>query len=97
MLALLVTTTEEAAHLPLNRKNGPDDADVWGKANMNTTKARADGDPRTAPIRTYAQVVAAMRVKGDKTITVQSVWWYEQSALKKLRTLLLEFDDYGPT
>ena len=63
---------------------------------MKTIKARSDGDPRTAPIRTYAQVVAAMRARGDKTITVQSVWWYERSALKKLRALLPEYANDEP-
>lgn len=45
-------------------------------------------DERFAPIRTYAQVVARMREAGDETITIQHIYWYEQSAFRKLRKLL---------
>lgn len=59
---------------------------------MTTTKQRrqlaANTDHYTAPIRTYAEVVAVMRAKGDKTITVNSIYWYERSAFRKLRPLL---------
>lgn len=59
---------------------------------MTTTKQRrqlaANTDHYTAPIRTYAEVVAAMRAKGDMTITISMIHWYEQSAFKKLRPLL---------
>ena len=45
-------------------------------------------DQRTAPIRSYKEVVAIMRVRGDTTLTVQHIHYYEQSAFRKLRKLL---------
>lgn len=58
-----------------------------------TIKHRADQDYKTGPIRTYAQVVDAMRKQGDTRITIQQIHWYEQSALKKLAELLIEYQD----
>jgi len=55
---------------------------------MNKQDNRSDADYTTAPIRTYAEVVAAMRAKGDATITIQHIHWYEQSAFRKLRKML---------
>jgi len=49
---------------------------------------KATGDYRTAPIRTYAEVAAEMRRRGCAKMTAKQVWWYEQSAFKKLRPLL---------
>jgi nicotinamidase-related amidase len=53
---------------------------------MNGNSAQADF--RTAPIRTYREVVDAMRAKGDTTITINHIHYYEQSAFRKLRMLL---------
>jgi len=62
--------------------------------NANKTVKRADGDYRTAPIRTYEQIAAAMRRSGDATITAGHIHYYEASAIKKLRAELAEFEDY---
>lgn len=51
-------------------------------------------DSCVAPIRTYDQVVAAMRAKGDETITRQHIYYYEQSAFRKLRAAMPEYEDY---
>lgn len=53
----------------------------------NRADTRTDNQ-YAGPIRTYRQVVAAMRKQGDKTITVNQIWYYEQSAFRKLRKLL---------
>ena len=59
-------------------------------------KANAATDAHTGPIRTYAEVVAAMRARGDNGITTSTVWWYEQSAFRKLRKALSDiYDDYA--
>lgn len=54
----------------------------------------AQQDPLVAPIRTYNQVVAAMRAKGDEKITRQHIYYYEQSAFRKLRAAMPEYEDY---
>jgi hypothetical protein len=54
---------------------------------MRTIALRCAYNPN-GPIRTYRETVEAMRKQGDKTITIQHIHWYEQSALKKLRKLL---------
>lgn len=58
-----------------------------------TIQHRAGQDHKTGPIRTYAQVVDAMREQGDLRITVQQIHWYERSAIKKLAILLSEYQD----
>jgi hypothetical protein len=35
--------------------------------------------------------VAAMRERGDTTITSQQIYWYEKSAFRKLKPLLEQF------
>jgi hypothetical protein len=57
------------------------------------TKHRADlGDPQTAPIRTYAEVAAEMRRRGDTGITTGVVYWLERSAFRKLKWAMYEME-----
>ena len=51
-------------------------------------------DLLVAPVRTYDQVVAIMRAKGDEKITRQHIYYYEQSAFRKLRAAMPEYEDY---
>jgi hypothetical protein len=48
-------------------------------------------DQSIAPIRTYEQVAAEMRRRGDMTMKKVSVRYYEQQAFKKLREALAEY------
>jgi hypothetical protein len=48
-------------------------------------------DIHAGPIRSYAETVAAMRERGDTTITSQQIYWYEKSAFRKLKPLLEQF------
>lgn len=62
---------------------------------MNGNSAQADY--RTAPIRTYRETVDAMRARGDKTITINHIHYYEQSAFRKLRKLLADLCEWNET
>lgn len=59
---------------------------------MNAT-TNPDDRQLTGPIRTYREVVAIMRKRGDSTITTSHIHWYEQSAFRKLRPLLEDIRD----
>ncbi|MCE5269524.1 MAG: hypothetical protein LLG00_16735 [Planctomycetaceae bacterium] len=50
-------------------------------------------DHTTTPVRSYKEIVAAMRAKGDKTLTVQQIDYYIKSAFRKLRPLLADLSD----
>ena len=56
--------------------------------NRNTTEP----DWTIAPIRTYDEVVRAMRKQGDLSLTRSMVHWYEQSAIRKLREGLKDLE-----
>ena len=58
---------------------------------INRSVSHDDDKRLSGPIRTYAQVVEAMRKKGDKTISINACWYYERQAFKKLRKALKEY------